>query len=97
MGPLKSPELNSFGACIYQKYWKFVGDDVCKAVLNILHEEGMYSPVNSTCIALIPNKDNLDFISDSKHISFYNVLYKLVSNDIYNRLKHGKLGIISRT
>lgn len=40
MGPLKSPGPNGFRAYFYRKYWNIVRDDVCDAVLAILHGEG---------------------------------------------------------
>lgn len=87
MVPLKSSGLDGFGVVFYQKHWKTVGNDVCEAVLSIFHGESMNSSFNSNFNALIPKKPNLDVISNFQPISLCNVLYKLVSKIITNRLK----------
>lgn len=56
----------------------------------------MQSPVNSTFIALILKKDNPEMISNFRYISLCNVLYKIVSKVICNRLKNIMLMIIFR-
>lgn len=72
-------------------------DDVCKAVFGILHGEGMYLPMNSTNITLILKNENIEFVSNSKPISSCNILHKLVSKFICNRLKSIVPLIIFRT
>ena len=51
--------------------------------------------VNSTLIALVPKKSNSMKVSDYRSISLCNVLYKILSKVLANRLKHVLLNIIS--
>lgn len=95
MGPLESHGLDGFGACFYQNHWSISGEKVSVSVLKILNGEGMTSTLNSTFIALIPKKSNPEFAHDFKSISLCNVLYKLVSKVISNKLKPLMSSIIS--
>lgn len=67
---------------VFTKHWQTVGPDVCDAVLHILNSDGMRSDLNSTFIALIPKKSDVDSIVDFRPISLCNVIYKLVSKTI---------------
>ncbi|XP_042969115.1 uncharacterized protein LOC122301804 [Carya illinoinensis] len=97
MGPLKSPGPDGFGACLYQNYWSTIGEEVCQAVLSFLNEKsGLDGSINFTHIALIPKIDKPVIASDFRPISLCNVLYKLVSKVLANRLKKVLPVIISK-
>lgn len=64
-----------------------VGDGVSAMVVKILQGSSMKSSLNSTFIALKPKKCNSQFVTDYRPISLYNVISKLASKDIVNRLK----------
>lgn len=55
----------------------------------------MPSSLNSTFISLIPKKPNADSVKNFRPISLYNMIYKLVSKVITNRLKPLMTDIIS--
>ena len=59
-------------------------------LLGIFDEE-----VNHTFIALIPKLKNLMKVSESRPISLCNVLYKIISKTLANRLKTILLDLIS--
>lgn len=86
IAPLKSLRPNGFGESFFRKYWQLIGDVVSAKVINILYKGGM-TPLNSTFSALIPKKCNSQLVSDFRPISLYNVIYKLMSKMIVNRLK----------
>lgn len=64
-------------------------------ILSIFNGEGMYLNLNSTFITLISKKSNVECVSDFRSISLYNVLYKLFSKVLTNRLKPIMHNIIS--
>lgn len=97
MGPLKSPGPDGYGAIFYQTYWSVVGEKVGNVVLSFLNGAGgQVSSSNFTHIALIPKVENASAASDFHPISLCNVLYKLVSKVLANRLKKVLPVIISK-
>jgi exonuclease III len=87
MAPLKSPGPDGFPADFYQKNWETVGGDVCKAVLEFLNGGRFDVGLNSTNIVLIPKVNSPSNPSDFRPISLCNVLYKIISKVLANRLK----------
>ena len=87
MAPLKAPGLDGTSHLFYQHYCNLVGDDVCQFVLNFLNNASLPKHLNHTFITLIPKKKNLEFVSESRPISLYNVLYKIFPKVLGNKLK----------
>lgn len=70
-----------------QSYLHIVGASVSYMVLRILKGGPIPSHLNRTFITLIPTKSNTEYMMDSRPISLCNVVYKLVSKVLANRLK----------
>jgi len=87
MNPHKAPRPDGFNAYFFQKHWDVVGDDVAAAVLAILNGQEIPPKLNLTFVALIPKKANPLLVSEYRLISLYNVMYKLVTEVMSNRLK----------
>ena len=81
----------------YQKFWHVVDNDVVNAMLEFLNDEVMLPDLNHTNIVLIPKVKNPEKMSEYRPISLCNVVYKIISKVLVNRLKQVLLDIISPT
>ena len=64
-----------------------MGDTVVNAVLDYLNGGLMVPEINYTHIVLIPKIKSPQKISDFRPISLCNVIYKIISKVLANRLK----------
>ncbi len=88
MAPLKSPGPDGLPPVFYQKYWHLIGEDVTKAVLTCLNIGKILKAINHTYITLIPKVKNPEEVKEFRPISLCNVIYKLLSKVLTNRLKN---------
>ena len=95
MGPTKAPWPNGVNALFYQKFWHIIGNDVIAAVLDFLNSGFMPPEINYTHIVLIPKIKNPKKITNYRPISLCNVIYKIISKVLANRLKMLLLQLIS--
>ena len=84
-------------ALFHQKFWHVVGDMVINAVLDFLNFGYMVPKINYTHIVLIPKIKSPKKISDFHPINLCNVIYKIISKVLANRLKQILPYIISLT
>ena len=87
MHPSKSPGLDGMSPFFFQKYWHVVGGDVTNVVLSVLHSGHFLKKMNYTHIVLIPRKNELQYMSAFCPISLENVISRIVSKVLANRLK----------
>lgn len=87
MGPLKAPGIDDFPALFYQKYWHLVGREISSMVLDILNNRRDLREINQTLIALISKTKAPEDFSQFRPISLCNVIMKIVTKSIANRLK----------
>jgi len=87
MHPDMSPVPDGFTAGFYQRHWELIGNDISTAVLAFLNGGEMTDVVNSTILVLIPKVRNPQDFTQFRPISLCNVLYKICSKVIANRLR----------
>ena len=95
--PLKALGPDGMSPLFYQIYWTDVGTDVHQAVLSSLNSGPILKSINHTFITLIPKVSSPEKVSDFHPISLCNVIYKIMSKVIANRLKPLLNSIISET
>ena len=97
MYPLKVPGLDGMPPLFFQYFWPTIGDVVIKTVLDFLNA-GISPPnFHDTHIMLVPKCKEPKRIIDCRPISLCNVVYKIASKSIANRLKKILPSIISYT
>ncbi|GAU37344.1 hypothetical protein TSUD_395250 [Trifolium subterraneum] len=87
MHPDKSPGPDGFNPDFYQRFWEECSDDIFSVVSTLLERGYFPTSLNETNICLIPKCDNLTSMRDLRPISLCNVLYKMISEVLANRLK----------
>lgn len=97
MHPDKSPGPDGMSPGFHQKYWTIVGDDITKLVQQFFDKGEFDDQVTDTNIVLVPKKSSPATVSDLRPISLCNVVYKVVSKVIANRLKDVIGLVISET
>ena len=87
MAPLKAPSPDEMPPLFYQHYWSTIGNDVTQSVLHFLNSACLPENLNHTIITLIPKKNSPEYASDFRPINLCNVLYKIFSKVLANRIK----------
>ena len=92
MNPIKAPGPDGMNALFYQKHWDVFGQDIGKVVKDLFNS-GEFSlredlaRINLTNLILIPKKQAPTSAKDFRPISLCNVVYKIISKVLVNRLK----------
>jgi hypothetical protein len=87
IGPLKAPSPDGFSARFYQRNWDVLKSDVTVVVKQFFESGIKPSRVNDIAIVLIPKGSHPEELKDFRPISLCNVIYKVVSKCLVNRLR----------
>lgn len=87
MAPDKALGPDGFNVAFYKEHWDIVGDEISGTVIDVFNDGIASDSINVTNIVLIPKKSNPSLRSEFRLISLCNVLYKLISKVIANRMK----------
>ena len=83
----KSLSPDGMSPYFFQKFWHIVGPNVTSAVLSVLHSRRCLHKMNLAHIVLIPKKNKLEHMCEYRPISLANVVSRMVSKVMANRLK----------
>jgi hypothetical protein len=87
IGDLKAPGPDGLHAVFYKRFWHIIGEDLTDEVLAAISSKSIPEGWNDTTIVLIPKVENPETITQFRPISLCNVVYKVISKVVANRLK----------
>jgi hypothetical protein len=90
-----APGHDGLSAKFFQSYWSTIGGDVSNTILNILNNGGSPEQFNNTFIYLIPKNKHPTTHADFRPIGLCNVMLKIITKTIANRIKHVPNDLIS--
>jgi hypothetical protein len=82
-----APGPDGLSAKFFHNYWDIIGGDITNSALNILNNGGNPEPFNNTFICLIPKNNNPCTPADFRPIALCNVMLKIITKTIANRIK----------
>jgi hypothetical protein len=83
----KAPGPDGLNPAFYKQFWELCGKEIFQASKEWLLQGRLPKNLNNTNIVLIPKVENLTSMKDLRPISLCNVLYKIISKVLANRLK----------
>jgi hypothetical protein len=95
LGSTKAPGPDRFTALFYKKYWHLIKKEVLVCVDHFFSNHCLLSEQNESFIALIPKASGSHTAHQFRPISLCNIVYKIISKILANRLKTTLPKIIS--
>jgi hypothetical protein len=87
MGPTKAPGPDGFHALFYQTHWEFLKEEICNAVRSFISGGEVPDGFCDSVIVLILKVTKPKHLKNFRPISLCNVIYKIASKVLANRLK----------
>jgi hypothetical protein len=83
----KAPGPDGFNPAFYKHFWELCGKEIYESSVQWLQRGRFPEHMNDTNIVLIPKVDRPTSMKDLRPISLCNVVYKILSKVLANRLK----------
>uniref|UniRef100_A0A803NMT2 DUF4283 domain-containing protein n=1 Tax=Cannabis sativa TaxID=3483 RepID=A0A803NMT2_CANSA len=87
MHPSKSPGPDGTTPGFYQKCWNIVRSDVVNVVHRFFQRRGLKMDISNANVVLIPKKRNPEHVTDLRPIALCDVIYKIITKVMANRMK----------
>ena len=87
LGSNKAPGPDGMSAHFFKFYWNIIGGEVTEAITSFLRTGYLLKEISHSFISLIPKGNNANSVKKFRPISLCNVLYKVISKLLTNRLK----------
>ncbi|KAL0427053.1 UNVERIFIED_CONTAM: LINE-1 retrotransposable element O protein, partial [Sesamum latifolium] len=84
---VKAPGLDGYSSGFFKAAWPVIGEEVTRAILEFLRTGRLLKQVNTTLISLVPKVHNPTVVSEFRSISCCNVLYKIITKVIVQRMR----------
>lgn len=94
-GSPQNPKEDGFPTLFYQHCWNYVAPSLYQFVSSVWNDLSQISSANNTLLTLIPKVNQSKFLMQFHHISLCNVIYKLNTKIMANRMKPLLNNIIS--
>ncbi|XP_056172129.1 uncharacterized protein LOC130139353 [Syzygium oleosum] len=83
----KAPGPDGFNSLFYKSAWHIIGKDIEEAIMEFFSSKRMLKSINSTLITLVPKVQNPSFLKEFRPISCCNVIYKIISKLVAERIR----------
>ena len=87
MNSFKAPGADGFQAFFFKEYWEVVGTEVWELVKKAFAGFDLDSALFDTLVVLIPKVDNPSRMKEFCPISLCNVIYKIITKVVVERLR----------
>lgn len=95
MANFKSPSWDGFHPIFFKSKWDVLGPSIVQFVKDVFSNHELIGSMNNTLLTLIPKHMELARAADFRPIALCNVIYKVVTKVVSNRIRHILPHIIS--
>ncbi|KAK4380907.1 hypothetical protein Sango_3019800 [Sesamum angolense] len=83
----KAPGPDGYSSGFFKAAWPIVGEEMIKAIMEFFHSGKILKQLNATLITLIPKVQLPSNVAEYRPISCCNVLYKVITKILVQRMK----------